>query len=537
MRAIGILRESSEKQVQEDRQGLDDQRREISDFAAKSGLEIIDWKTVVESASRWDRPQWEAKIDEVIEQHDRGEIDAIIFHRFDRETRNPFASVPIIDRALRSGVEVYFAADEFTLDPRDPDAVYRYVEELSQGVAYARAVSKGWRRVHHRRARRNKHPTNQKLFGFRYDDGDRVLDEAAVPFAREAVDMFLKNKLLSPVVRWLQSHCPGLNSPSALRRWLQNPALKGETYACGEVINHPALLSPEEWEEIQGVLKQNRGRRVPRKGYLPIPFFCKCGGRMVAERHDTRVYIRCRRCSGQPFLRLDRLQAMISLATVIYVQEKHYFDNVEIKANIRARVITDLDENRRAKNRLSAQWEAFLLQKMGDWRGPKEILAKKEKELISQEAALNEKENRLLHQLGQLPEVEVIDIQQAWEEALLPYEVHFLRSMSPIAQDEEDRRMVVDGYRPGPLPGAGVEIPAWVSVQGYDGIPNGWGSHGWNPSKEFRRIFPPMENWIWAFLKDLRAEAFLSQGRIKLRFQLRVTARRSNRTPSYTFPC
>jgi len=36
---------------------------------------------------------------------------------------------------LRAGIKVYFAADGLELDPRNPDAVYRYAEELAAGFA------------------------------------------------------------------------------------------------------------------------------------------------------------------------------------------------------------------------------------------------------------------------------------------------------------------------------------------------------------------------------------------------------------------
>ncbi len=570
MKAEAILRESSEKQVQDDRQGLEDQRSEITDFATESGMEIVNWETVVESATHWDRPIWESVIDDVVDRHRRGEVDAIIFDRVDRETRNLFASMPILDRVLRAGIKVYFAAESFELDPRDPEAQNKYLKGAVRAIGYRETISDNWKRVHHRRAGKDLHPTNQRLFGFCYDENEkRVLDEAVVPIARQAVQMFLRGRALSPVVRWLQNdhRIAALNSPSALRRWLQNPGLKGETHTCGKVIQHQALVSPEVWEEIQAVLEHNRGCRAPRKGYLPIPFFCSCGARMRAERHDTRVYIRCRSrsCSGQRYLRLDRFKSMLSLATIVYVQEKrHLFGDVQVKAEIRQRVIADLDEVTKALNGLKAKWGALvdlkLEQKMGEWRGPKEILEKKEESLISQQETLEDKQVQLLDQLRELPEIEVVDVQMAWDEIMKPYEVHFSPALNhdPPTFDEQSpdglalRLLLqtvpsfyqINNLRPsypnpgGPPPRDGMEIPEPLCVQGADIPSSGWGSHGWDPPEEFRRVVPPsLEAAVWDLLRDLRAEAFLDRGRLKLRFQLKVTPRRLNKTPSCISPC
>lgn len=534
MKVWAILRESSESQIAKDRRGLGDQRAEITDFAAESGMEIAGWETVVESASRWSRPQWEKEMDELILRHHRGEIDGVVFHRIDRETRNVFSSIPILNRALESGIRVYFATDKLELDPRDPEVLDHYLDEATEARAYVKAVSKGWRRVHHRRARAGKHPTNQRLFSFRYDEDERVLDEGTVPIARAAIDLLLKNRLLSPVLQWLQGRgVSNFNSVTALRRWLQNPALKGETNACGEVIKHEGLISADIWDEVQAVLDVNRGRRPPRKGYLPIPFFCSCGGRMTAERHDTRVYIRCRQCQGKPYIRLDRFKDMLNLATMLYVQEKRFsFGEVEVKAEVRERVLRDLDEVGKAMKALDAKWEALLEQKMA-WRGPKATLEKKEQALMFQQEALQERQSQLLDQLRQLPEIEVVDVQRAWEEAIRPYQVHFTPPYTPADIEQQNQTCPSEWYQPGPAPGEGIEIPASLSVQG-DGVPSSWDGEVWEPPEQFKRIVPPaLDEWVWDFWKSLRAEAVLDHGRVKVRFDLRVsTGRRANRTPS-----
>ena len=557
MKAAGILRESSEKQARDGRQGLEQQKREIADYAQELSAEVTCWEQAVESASRWDRPDWEAIIDRVIQRHQRGEIDAIIFDRVDRETRNLFASVPILTRALRAGIEVHFAAEKLLLDPRDPKSLDRYLDKADESRAYVKAISNSWRRVHHNRAKAGKHPTKQNLWGFRYNGELRVADEATVPISHEAIKKFLRDKFLSTVVRWLQKDCgvTTLNSASALRRWLQNPALKGETHACGEVIRHEGLMSSTEWDEVQAILKQNSGRRPPRKGYLPIPFQCGCGARMKADKHGPRIYVHCPRCH-KPYLRLDRLLPMINLATVTYIQDKRdFFGDLSVKAEIREGVLAELDEISRALNSIEARWKSIDCKledaKLREWQ--RKILEEEERSLISQHTVLEERQNRLLDKLQELPEIQVIDIQQAWDEVVRPYKVYFapltpnLPTLDEQKPEEQALRLLfqnspssfykINNLKPfylnpigGPKRGEGCVIPEPPPTQGA-GMANGWDSGEFNPPEQFKSILPPLDGWVWDFLRDLRAEAVLIEGRLKLRFHLKVIPHRLNETP------
>jgi hypothetical protein len=484
-----------------------------------------------------------------------------MFDRVDRETRNLFASVPILTRALRAGIEVHFAAEKLLLDPRDPNSLDRYLDKADESRAYVKAISNSWRRVHHNRAKAGKHPTKQNLWAFRYDGELRIPDEATMPMAHEAIKMFLRDKFLSAVVRWLQKDCgaTALNSPSALRRWLENPALKGETHACGEIIRHEGLISSPEWDEVQLVLKENRGRRAPRKGYLPIPFRCGCGARMKADKHGARIYVHCSRCH-KPYLRLDRLLPMLSYATMAYVADKRdLLNDSVVKAEIRDRTLADLQELSKAKSRLKDQWQSLLDQKIG-WRGPKDIVNEKEESLVSQQATLDEKENRLLDEIKEIPEIQVVDIQKAWENVIEPYEVHFTQ-LSPTPPTLDERKpdefglkLLLQGQpssfhrinniKPlylspmgGPKPGEGCVIPmppVPPSMQG-TGTSSVWSSNEFNPQEQFKSAIP-LDSWVWNFLRDLKAEALVENGRVKLRFHLKVLPRRPNKTPCYISP-
>lgn len=114
LRFYCFLRESSHGQ--KDKYGPLAQRRDMEKFAATwpGGPHIIKFsRTVIESATKWQRPIWEQAITEGIRCFKAGEVNAFLFGRVDRETRNPFASVPIMKLALDAGVKVFFAQDRF----------------------------------------------------------------------------------------------------------------------------------------------------------------------------------------------------------------------------------------------------------------------------------------------------------------------------------------------------------------------------------------------------------------------------------------
>ena len=65
----------------------------------------------------WNRPKFEAAVNEAIELHKRGEMLAVLFPRVDRETRFLFSSVPLLNKIIGAGLEIYFAEEQLFLAP------------------------------------------------------------------------------------------------------------------------------------------------------------------------------------------------------------------------------------------------------------------------------------------------------------------------------------------------------------------------------------------------------------------------------------
>lgn len=137
MKAFTIIRVSAADQLRQygpDSQWQDD----VLPNAASLGLEVTEGyrRIIQESASGWDRPLFEAAVQEAEELHARGEIEALVFPRVDRETRFLFGSLPILASAFRAGLEVFFSRERFRLDPQDPDSMRRYLWFAQEAAAY-----------------------------------------------------------------------------------------------------------------------------------------------------------------------------------------------------------------------------------------------------------------------------------------------------------------------------------------------------------------------------------------------------------------
>ncbi|MFC1861565.1 recombinase family protein [Chloroflexota bacterium] len=116
-----IIRVSGKDQLKGN--GLDAQwEDDVLPNAPVLGLEVNEkyrW-VIQESASGWNRPKFEAAVNEAIELHKRGKIQAVLFPRVDRETRFLFSSVPLLNKIIGEGLEVYFAESIYSLIPMIP---------------------------------------------------------------------------------------------------------------------------------------------------------------------------------------------------------------------------------------------------------------------------------------------------------------------------------------------------------------------------------------------------------------------------------
>ena len=341
MKALAIIRVSSEDQKHgygPDSQWEDD----ILEAAPGLGLEVSKEHriSIEESATSWDRVKFTEAINRAIELYGRGEIEAVLFPRVDRETRFIFASMPLLSAMLKIGIKVYFARERLFLNPSDPEAVSRYLTKVGESQAYVATMTANLMKGRRRRVIKDGLlPTGGvNLYGYIYnkETGKRTINEFEAGVIRKMVHWVIVEKcFLNEVCRRLMTmDIPAPKggkywSRSTVGRILSNEALTGETYALkmtaveakdkvgsGKKTSRilkpkeewvklpddttPAIITKGEFEAIKRQLARNRSLNPGNRKYqylLRSYIYCQdCGRKMYGiPVHGKRYY----RCSGR----------------------------------------------------------------------------------------------------------------------------------------------------------------------------------------------------------------------------------------------
>ncbi|MBI2858702.1 MAG: recombinase family protein [Chloroflexi bacterium] len=343
IRAMAIIRVSAEDQLQgygPDVQWFED----VLPAAPLLGLEVEEGlrRVIQEPATKWDREKFEGAIREALGRHARGEIDALLFPRVDRETRFLFGSFPLLAEVVRQGLKVYFARERLLLDPNDPDSVERYLAKATQAQAYVETMRQNTMRGRRRRALQDhKLPNGQVRWPFDYDKEtgrpSPNLERAA--WVRQWATWLLEEGVSTGVV-CARMEGAGVLSPKGSKKWsrstitriLSDSELIGEFYAWKPVhrrqgpaspsaakpsqpelvykMEGETVLTPTQFKAIQERFRANResSSRNAKHEYPPLRgiVFCKCGRRMGGVSWRGVPYYRCNTCR-KPLVKADRM--------------------------------------------------------------------------------------------------------------------------------------------------------------------------------------------------------------------------------------
>ncbi len=141
-RAFLMLRVSDRKQAS--KYGPDAQRAEAYQGAKESPIpmEISPDREAfwVETASGWNRKQFNNEMAKRLEEFRRGEWDVLVFPRVDRETRFLAGSFEELNHLLKAGVPIYFAKHRLLLRQGDSEAFDAYLEHVRDARAYIKVL-------------------------------------------------------------------------------------------------------------------------------------------------------------------------------------------------------------------------------------------------------------------------------------------------------------------------------------------------------------------------------------------------------------
>ena len=345
--AIGIVRVSSAGQ--RDRYGPGAQRQEIIDASSTMNAELLDTWEYQESATSFDkRPEFNAFIQRLVAMGQAGEVDTVIFGRPDRLGRDGEAAffyyLTILEQT--GGLQVRFARDD--VDPDNPHRNFLLFLHAFKAKTDAETIKRNTMGGRRRRAESGKLPTGNVPWPFDYDSRQMVgarstgvprLNSGRAAWVRRWADWILREKIsLLGVCRRMQeagvlSPSGGLRwTPSSIRRILTHPAMLGEFYAHqqGETpllgLKDDALLilSVEEYESVQSVLKANKALspRHVKYDYTPLRGFvyCHCGRKAAGNTKTSKVGGR-----GQSYFRCTLHRNLMANAQQLWAQAKDIF--------------------------------------------------------------------------------------------------------------------------------------------------------------------------------------------------------------------
>ncbi len=178
-----------------------------------------------------------------------------------------------------------------------------------QRSQHSRSIRKG----HARNRIKSLPPPGKAPYGYRRGKDKYAIDKTASPAVKDFFEHFLIYGSLRGSVRHLAKKYNKKISVSTGRRWLTNPAYRGDLeYQNGEVISntHVPIISREEAAQVDRLLRRN-SRLAPRSASAPrslaglaICAECKSSmtvAKVTAYRKDKEyLYLRPINCPQQP---------------------------------------------------------------------------------------------------------------------------------------------------------------------------------------------------------------------------------------------
>lgn len=299
---IAYTRVSTQKQST-DGVSLEEQRRAISEYAAKHQLTITAWHEEVTTAAKRGRPVFRAVMEALAAEESRL---GLIMHKIDRGARN-LKDWADIGEAIDLGVTVRFAHDDIDLHSRGG----RLTADIQAVIAsdYIRNLRDEVKKGIEGRLRQGLYPfAAPRGYLDRGSGKAKVPDPALAPLIIYAFQLYasgehnLREVGKQLVLRGLERADGRPMQTQHLSRILRNPFYHGTLKVGGQTFPgiHQPLVSPELFARVQEVLRERRPRKQ-FKHYFKYRRCLRCNGcqkTLVGEMQKGRAYYRCQNCRG-----------------------------------------------------------------------------------------------------------------------------------------------------------------------------------------------------------------------------------------------
>ena len=324
---FAYIRVSTQKQGEKG-VSLQEQRNAIEGYAQRNQLKVDRWFEERETAAKSGRPLFL----EMLALLKKGKADGVLIHKIDRSARNlkDWADLgALIDR----GVEVHFVNESLDLQSRGG----RLSADIQAVVAadFIRNLREESRKGFYGRLKQGFYPLPAPL-GY-LDMGPakaKEIDPVRAPLIRRAFELYasgdftVKSLPAKLTALGLRNRRNGPVGKSVVATILSNPFYIGIIrLKTGETFegNHPRIISPELFENVQALLEGRTIRHVKRHDYLYRRLItCKrCNLRLIGETQKGHTYYRChtKSCETKCFREEEITQEVQDLFTPLGFHE------------------------------------------------------------------------------------------------------------------------------------------------------------------------------------------------------------------------
>lgn len=163
-----IIRVSEEDQLKG--YGPDVQSEQVERYLPEADLVEKERRVINEESTSWNRPRFEAILNEAVALYEKGEIAGVVFPRRNRLARYGSAGAYYLGLLDRTGLEIHFAKESRKYDPKDPESFEWVMRGFTQAQQDADEIRSNTMEGRLLRAKRDhKMPSGGHKWAFDYD--------------------------------------------------------------------------------------------------------------------------------------------------------------------------------------------------------------------------------------------------------------------------------------------------------------------------------------------------------------------------------
>lgn len=283
------------------------QRTAISDYAARSGIDVTEWVEALDETASRDRSKWWRKLDDAISKVEDGDIDVVLVWKFSRAARHRRRWAIAVDRIEVAGGTLESATEGLDTTTSTGRLARGMLAELAAWESEVKGEQ--WKETHARRLAMGLPTDGLPRWGYTYERGVGYRpDEKTGPVLADLYRRYIAGESAGALTRWLdvQGHVSTAGNrfkSGHLLRMMDAGFGAGLLHILAEHRwvpgAHEPVITEGEWQAYRlrrGVVRwqpsRTKGSRYPLSGLV----FCGlCGAPMYPNTHARGVSYRCER--------------------------------------------------------------------------------------------------------------------------------------------------------------------------------------------------------------------------------------------------